>query len=57
MTTWTLLNIIGWAFLIASWVVPYIMKKDSANKYFIGAVLAAVACGIFVSNAIVDLMK
>jgi len=57
MTTWTVLNIIGWCFLIASWVTPSLMKKDNADKHFVGAVLAAIACGIFISGLVVQLMR
>lgn len=56
MTTWTVLNIIGWCFLIASWVTPSLMKKDNADKHFVGAVLAAIACGIFISGLVVQLV-
>jgi len=55
MTTWTVLNIIGWIFLIASWVTPRLMK-DSMDKPFIGGVLAAFACGVFVSGLVVQLI-
>jgi hypothetical protein len=56
VTTFTVLNSIGWLILIASWVTPRIVK-DELDKYYVGAVLAAVACGIFVSALIVQLMK
>ncbi len=57
METWTVLNIIGWAFLITSWIIPSIMEKDNADKHFVGAVLAAIACGIFISGLVVQLMR
>lgn len=57
MAMYNVLMVIGWVFLVASWIVPAIMKKDNSDKHFVGAVLAAVACGIFVSNLVVQLMK
>lgn len=54
---YNVLMVIGWVFLVASWIVPAVMKKDNNDKHFVGAVLAAVACGVFVSNLIVQLMK
>lgn len=57
ITTNFLLNAIGWAFLIISWIVPATMKKDNADRFFIGAVLAAVSVGFFGSSLIVQLMK
>lgn len=57
MTTWNVLSIIGWCFLIASWITPSMMKKDNADKHLVGAVLAAIACGIFISGLVVQLMK
>jgi hypothetical protein len=42
-----LVNIVGWTFLISSWVVPRLIKNNQ-NRHLIGAVLSATACGIFV---------
>jgi len=56
MTTWTVLNIIGWVFLIASWVVPKLMKKE-LDRSFVGAVLAAISCGVFIGGLVVQLMS
>jgi hypothetical protein len=39
-------TIVGWAFLISSWTIPYLIK-DNQTRRFTGAILAAVACGIF----------
>ena len=57
MTTWTVLNIIGWVFLVLSWIVPTLIKRESSDKHFIGAVLAAISCGIFISALVVQLIK
>jgi hypothetical protein len=57
MTVNVVLNIIGWVFLIASWITPSLMKKESSDKHFVGAVLAAIACGVFISGLVVQLMK
>jgi len=56
VTTFTVLNSIGWLILISSWLVPRMMK-DRLDRHYIGGILAAVACGIFVSALIVQLMK
>ena len=40
---------IGWVFLIASWIVPSFIK-DQVIKRFTGAVLAALATGIFIGH-------
>jgi hypothetical protein len=57
MTVNMVLDIIGWIFLIASWVIPKWMDKESRDKHFIGAVLAALACGVFIGGLVVQLMK
>ena len=57
MSTWSILNIIGWVFLVSSWITPSLMKRESSDKYFVGAVLAAISCGIFVGALVVQLMK
>lgn len=57
MSTWSVLNIIGWVFLVSSWIVPTLMKRESSDKHFVGAVLAAISCGIFVGALVVQLMK
>lgn len=56
MTVWNVLNIIGWVFLIASWITPSLMKRESSDKHFVGGILAAIACGIFLSGLVVQLM-
>ena len=56
MSTWTVLSIIGWVFLMISWIVPRFVK-DGMNKSFWGAVISAFALGVFVSAAIVNMMK
>ena len=50
------LSIIGWVFLMLSWIVPRFVK-DTLNKSFWGAVISAFALGVFVSAAIVNMMK
>lgn len=56
MSTWTLLSIIGWVVLGTSWILPRFIKNEM-NKSFWGAVLSAFALGVFVSAAIVNMMK
>jgi hypothetical protein len=57
MTTWTVLNIIGWVFLVASWITPSLMKRESSDKHFVGGILAAIACGVFIGGLVVRLMN
>ena len=60
MTTGNVLAMMGWIFLIASWLVPYVMKKmnkDDMKRHTVGMVLAASSIGFFVSELIIALMK
>jgi hypothetical protein len=41
--------IVGWVFLISSWVVPYFIK-DEAKKRFTGTTLSSIALGIFIGH-------
>ena len=57
------LYVVGWSFVIASWIAPYVMKKRngklSANgsPYVMGMILAAIGCGVFVAGLVINLMK
>ena len=51
-----LLNVIGWVVLGTSWIVPRFIKNEM-DKSFWGAVLSAFALGVFVSAAVVHMMK
>lgn len=42
-------TIIGWCFLISSWIVPSFIQ-DQKIKRMAGAVLAALATGVFVGH-------
>ena len=63
MTTGNLLTLIGWCFLIMSWVVPYVMKKMikdaeiNRDRFVWGMIFSAIALICFVSNLIIALMK
>jgi hypothetical protein len=39
--------IVGWVFLISSWVVPFFIK-DVSKKRLVGLSLSAIATGIFI---------
>jgi hypothetical protein len=39
--------IVGWVFLISSWVVPFFIK-DVSKKRLVGLGLSAIATGIFI---------
>jgi uncharacterized membrane protein YczE len=41
--------IVGWVFLISSWVVPYFIK-DVSKKRYTGTLLSAIALGIFLGH-------
>ena len=50
----------GWMFLIASWIVPLVMKKrnmDSMDRRMIGLLLSAIALLIFVLHMVFEWMK
>ena len=59
MSTSNVLAVIGWTFLISSWLVPFVMGKlnKDEHKHMVGALLSAFALGVFVSQAVVMLMK
>ena len=53
-------TIVGWMFLIASWIIPYVMKMrnvDSMDRRMIGLLLSAIALTIFVLNMVFEWMK
>ena len=53
------LYVIGWFFLAASWIVPYVMKKmgkDDGDRSLVGMILSAIACGVFVSTLVIQLI-
>lgn len=43
--------LVGWAFLILSWIIPSFVK-DQIKKRIIGASLSALATGIFIGALI-----
>lgn len=57
------LTLVGWLFLIASWVLPYVMREqantfaDRQKSYSVGMLLAAIALGFFVTNAIIHYVR
>jgi len=59
MSTLTL-TLVGWLFLIASWVLPYVMREqantfvDKQKSYSVGMLLAAIALVFFVWNIVID---
>jgi len=42
-----IVNIVGWTFLISSWVVPRLIKNNQ-KRHLVGAVLSSISCGIFI---------
>ena len=57
------LNVIGWVFLVMSWVIPYVMRKrvttfeQRMKSYNVGIVFSAVALILFVSDMVIRLVK
>jgi hypothetical protein len=57
------LTVIGWMSLIASWVIPFVMRKQTntfekrQQSYDIGIFLSAFALACFVSNIIIHFSK
>jgi hypothetical protein len=54
------LYVIGWFFLAASWIAPYVMKKMNKNdmdRHVVGMILAAFACGVFLAGFVITMMK
>ncbi len=41
--------IVGWVFLISSWVIPSFIR-DASKKRFAGITLSAIALGIFIGH-------
>lgn len=55
-----ILNVIGWSFLVMSWIIPYIMKQmneENRNRYAVGMILSVVALIIFVIGLVVNVVK
>jgi hypothetical protein len=59
----SVLNVIGWMFIVASWVIPYVMRKQATTfeskqkSYSVGMLLAAVALTLFIIKLVIDLKK
>ena len=59
----TTLTLIGYVFLVASWVIPYVMRKQATTfeqrmkSYSVGGFLAAVALVFFVSDIITHYIR
>jgi hypothetical protein len=56
MTNVALLNIIGWMFLISSWIVPTMMKKESSDRHYVGITLAGISIIVFVLGLVVSIV-
>jgi hypothetical protein len=59
----SILALIGWGFLLSSWIVPYIMRKRATTfeqrqkSYNVGMLLSAIALVIFVGDLIIHFIK
>ncbi len=57
------LNVIGWVFLVMSWVIPYVMRKrvttfeQRMKSYNVGIIFSAVALAFFVGDMVIRLVK
>lgn len=53
------LTLVGWGFLLASWVIPYVMRKQSTTfesrkkSYSVGIILAAISLVLFVIKLVI----
>ena len=53
------LTLIGWSFLLASWVIPYVMRKQATTfesrqkSYSVGIILAAISLVLFVIKLVI----
>jgi hypothetical protein len=41
--------IVGWIFILASWIVPYLIE-DKQDRHLVGALLSVMACGIILGG-------
>jgi len=55
MTAQALTMTIAWVLLIASWIIPFVIKTSSARMICI--ILSAISCGVFLSSWIFSLLK
>jgi len=59
----SVLGLIGWGFLIMSWVIPYAMKKMSksgdihGDRFTFGIVFSAIALVFFAIQLIITYVK
>jgi uncharacterized membrane protein len=51
--------LIGWGLIVASWVVPYVIRKqpNTFESHIVGIVLAAIALVFFVIDLVIHLTK
>ncbi len=56
MSLHSVLMIVGWVVLVASWVLPRMLCKDKTYKNMWSVMLASFALGIFVANMINQLL-
>jgi hypothetical protein len=57
------MTLVGWIFLLASWIIPFFMRKrantfvDRQKSYSVGMLLSAIALVVFVINGIIVYIK
>ena len=57
------LTLVGWIFLLASWIIPFFMRKqantfvDRQKSYSVGMLLSAIALVFFVWNIVIDWIR
>ena len=57
------MTLVGWGFLLASWIVPFFMRKrantfmDRQKSYSVGMLLSAIALVFFVWNIVIDWIR
>jgi hypothetical protein len=59
----SVMTLIGWGFLISSWVVPFFIRKqantfvDRQKSYSVGMLLAAIALVVFVIGGVIHCIR
>ena len=57
MTLHTLLNIIGYCFLVSAWIVHWTTDKSNEKILCIKIALAGIGLGVFISGIVVGLYQ
>jgi hypothetical protein len=56
MSTTTIISIIGWSFLVMSWIIPIFIEHKYKREY-VRIALASLAMGAFLANVVIMCMR